>query len=348
MTSRQIADAINISESALSRHFSGTRLIQPRTLKALHELLEARGAPPSPEEREEDWRLLTEAWSAEGPLPAHYCGAVRALEQIEQQLAEASAEVSDLRAEMRGTEEKRRKIEQELDELRAAHEQLTEEQRQRLDELTVERDEAVARVRFLEDRIDQMQSLSRLLTMQQHAVGEVVHAAEVEVARWRNDPEPAPSRTTQASPRREMEKFADQLHRLRSSRDGSEYSAAEALIRDYTPEQIAEVWENLRSWGQWEDAQWLLEYLAKHSPGPMIAQISKAECFAEDKVNVMLWTVGRKAYEHTIMETIEELRRENREGGVQRIIQSAMHRFPILARYRTDASRKRSIWPWAP
>ncbi|WP_328427346.1 helix-turn-helix domain-containing protein [Streptomyces sp. NBC_00443] len=346
MSSRQIAEAINISESTLSRHFSGARLISPRTLKALHDLLTAKGIPASPEERSENWKLLNEAWSAEGPLRAHYCGAVRALEQIEQQLEETSAEARDLRAEMKAAEEQRQRAEQELAEFRATHEELTEEQRQRLGDLTTERDEAVARVKFLEDRIQQMEALSRLLVMQQHAVGEVVHAAEVEVARWQNDPEPAPFRTAQASPRREMEEFADKLHRLRSSKDApGAYNAANALLDDYTPEQVAEVWEILRSWSQWDDAQWLLEHIATSASGPTIAQISKAECFKEDKVNKMLWTTGRKGYEHTVIATIIELRRELREDGAQRLIQAAMNRIPNVAKYRSG-NQKRSVLPW--
>ncbi|MEV6512228.1 helix-turn-helix domain-containing protein [Streptomyces sp. NPDC051642] len=347
MSSRQIAEEINISESTLSRHFSGTYLTRPKTLKALHDLLAAKGIPASPEEKSENWKLLNAAWSEKGPLPAHYCGAVRALEQIEQQLEETSAEATKLRAEMRAAEEQRQRAEQELAEFRAAHEQLTEEQQQRLGDLTTERDDAVARVRLLEDRIKQMESLSRLLVMQQHAVGEVVHAAEVEVARWQNDPEPAASRMTQASPRREMEEFADKLHRLTSKKDSvGAYNAAKSLLEDYTPEQAAEVWEILRSWSQWDDAKWLLEHIALNASGPTIAQISKAECFKEDKVNEMLWTTGKKGHEHTVIATIIELRRGSREGGAQRLIQAAMNRIPAVVKYRSSPKQKRGIFFW--
>ncbi|MFF6991671.1 helix-turn-helix domain-containing protein [Streptomyces sp. NPDC010273] len=341
MSSRQIAEALDIDESVLSRHLSGKRLIEPKTLKALHELLSAKEIPV---DNEQNWKLLNEALSAKGPLPIHHCQAVRALEQIEVQLDETSAEIANLRAEMRATEERRQKIERELSELRAVHERLTEEQQQRLSELTLERDEAVARARFLEDRIQQMESLTRLLNMQQRAVGEVARAAEVEVARWQKEPEPAPSRTTHASTRREMEEVADQLRRLVSG-NGDAFTAAQALISNYTPEQVAEVWENLQSWGQWDEARWILQRITERAPAAMIAQISKARCFKEDRSNVMLWAAGIKADEYKILAIIDELIRESRDEGVQRIVQASASRFPSVAKYRSGMKQKRSIFP---
>ncbi|MFC8350979.1 helix-turn-helix domain-containing protein [Streptomyces sp. NPDC057280] len=334
MTSEEIAKAIGISASHFSRILSGERLLTPKQLKSLHDLMASvtETEPPSKGELAHDWNLLQDTWDTDGPLPGHYCRAARALEHLEQQLAESVETADRLRAELLTENEHRQRVEGELNQLREQQEELTAEQQQRIRELTEERDHAIRRLDFLEDRLKQTEAMNRLLAMQHRAVNEVVYQAEVEVARWRQEPEPSRNEHSRVSHAREMQQYAEELHNALEKSENSAIPIAYNLLNGYAPEQFAEVWENLHSWGYWADAKWLIQEAVNKASAWFIVQASKAGPFGEDGANILLWALGRRVNSNKIEAAIEELRRENREGGAQRLIKSAAAYNPEIVR----------------
>ncbi|MDH6629902.1 transcriptional regulator with XRE-family HTH domain [Streptomyces sp. LBL] len=171
LASSELATALGVDATRLSRYLSGEDLPQPQLLTSLHQLLASRNGEYSTDETSRRSRaLLYAAARSKGPLSARAYEIAGLQEKLHEQQAETARSLAELQAEMQDERDHRRRDEEEIARLRQAGVADRDEQIRRLE---VERDSALKRVAELEDLVAQT---GALLQLQQH---DAQHAEEM-------------------------------------------------------------------------------------------------------------------------------------------------------------------------
>lgn len=182
MTSADLAAALAVDATRLSRYLSGQSLPPPTLLTDLHRLLAGPGAESSVWEAARESRaLLYAAAESKGPLSARACEVAALQEKLGEQQTETDQALAELRDELERERDRRQQVEREIEWLRQTD---AADRDERVRRLEAERDSALRRVAELEDQVTQTGAILRL---QQ---GDIRHAAQMaeatadELERW--------------------------------------------------------------------------------------------------------------------------------------------------------------------
>ncbi|MBH1937836.1 helix-turn-helix domain-containing protein [Streptomyces sp. AV19] len=181
MTSTDLAAALSVDATRLSRYLSGQSLPAPQVLTRLHQLLAGPDAPSVEAAARESRALLYAAARSRGPLQAHAYQVAEFQEKLQEQRAETARVLAALGQELEEERAHRQRAEREIDQLRQAG---AADRDERIRTLEAERDAALRRVAELEGAVAQTGALLRLQQDESQQVEAMAQAAHSEVERW--------------------------------------------------------------------------------------------------------------------------------------------------------------------
>ncbi|MGX1975461.1 helix-turn-helix domain-containing protein [Streptomyces kronopolitis] len=274
-TSADLAEALGVDATRLSRYLSGRSLPEPQFLTRFHHLLAGQDAGPSVEEAAQESRaLLYAAARSKGPLSARAYEVAELQEKVQAQQAATSRSLAALQDELQGERDRRHRAEHEIDRLRQAGGADLEEQVRRLE---TERDSALQRVAELEDLLSQTGALLQLQQRDAKHAEEMAADTQRALHQWEHGV-PEQSRTFNLTGLElEAEKIVDTLDDLR---DADRDEEADGLLADVVQGQhpivVAQLYRALEDAGRRVDGTRLLEAAALNCPGTYLRRLALA------------------------------------------------------------------------
>ncbi|MFF4732912.1 helix-turn-helix domain-containing protein [Streptomyces mirabilis] len=273
MTSSDLAAALGVDATRLSRYLSGEDLPQPQLLTRLHQLLASRNAEYSVDEAARESRaLLYAAARSKSLLSARAYEIAELQEKLHEQQAETARSLAALQAEMQDEREHRRRAEQEIARLRQAGVADRDEQIRRLE---AERDSALQRVAELEDLVSQTGALLQLQQRDAQHAEEMAAETQRALDRWEHG-EKLPEQRRKFDPTRlGAEEIVEELDDLR---DADRDEEADDLLADvaqgHDPAVVARLHGALEDAGRRVDVAKLLEAAALNCSGPHLRRLA--------------------------------------------------------------------------
>ncbi|MER5184789.1 helix-turn-helix domain-containing protein [Streptomyces sp. NPDC002896] len=275
MTSSDLAAALGVDATRLSRYLSGEDLPQPQLLTSLHQLLASRNAEYSVDEAARESRALLYAFArSKGPLFARAYEIAELQEKLHEQRAETARSLAALQAEMQHERDHRRRAEQEIARLRQAGVADRDEQIRRLE---AERDSALQRVAELEDLVSQTGALLQLQQRDAQHAEEMAAETQHALDQWEHGAKLPEQRRKVDPTRLDAEQIVETLDDLR---DADRDEEADGLLADvaqgHDPAVVARLHGALKDAGRRVDAAKLLEAAALNCPGPHLRRLALA------------------------------------------------------------------------
>ncbi|MFF9212968.1 MULTISPECIES: helix-turn-helix domain-containing protein [unclassified Streptomyces] len=273
MTSSDLATALGVDATRLSRYLSGEDLPQPQLLTRLHQLLASRDAEyPLDTAARESRALLYAAARSRGVLSARAYEIAELQEKLHEQQAETARSLAALQAEMHDEREHRRRAEEEIARLRRAGVAARDEQIRRLE---AERDSALRRVAELEELVAQTGALLQLQQRDAQRAEEMAEETQHALDRWEHGVEPPQQGLGYDPTSLEAEEVVEELDRLR---DADEDEEADSLLAEVAergdPVAVARLHGALEDAGRRADAAALLEAAARNCSGPHLRRLA--------------------------------------------------------------------------
>ncbi|MEU1106612.1 helix-turn-helix transcriptional regulator [Streptomyces tibetensis] len=341
MTSADLAAALGVDATRLSRYLSGQSLPEPQLLTRLHLLLADQGEEPSIHKASRESRaLLYAAARSKGPLSARAYEVAELQEKLNEQQTETARSLAQLRDELRLERDRRRQAEEEIVRLRQANATERDEEVRRL---AAERDGAVRRAAELEDRVTQTEALLRLQQEDARHAKEMAEATADEVLRWEGEHETDPDGGQQQKSSLQPELVATSPHEaielMTKLRDQDENDAADGLIRQivrsWPPDEVAALYAEFPRHGRRLEALRLLDAAARHCDGPRLrdlllirTQVYRAEPdFDEKPLGILLASkVGSLTPVAELVRVVRYLRERSQEDRLEEIASAASYR----------------------
>ncbi|MFF9244686.1 helix-turn-helix domain-containing protein [Streptomyces sp. NPDC014776] len=273
MTSSDLAVALGVDATRLSRYLSGEDLPPPQLLTCLHQLLADRDAEYCAETAARDSRtLLYAAARSKGVLSARAYEIAELQEKLHEQQAQTARSLAALQAELLDEREHRRRAEEEIARLRRAGAADRDEQIRRL---AAERDSALQRAAELEELVAQT---GALLHLQQRDAQRAQEMAQ-ETQDALDHSEHAAELSRQFLPYDATGLGAEEIvARLERLRDDDEDEEADSLLAEvaerHDPVVVARLHGALEDAGRRVDAAALLEAAALHCSGPHLRRLA--------------------------------------------------------------------------
>ncbi|MFG2097296.1 helix-turn-helix domain-containing protein [Streptomyces sp. NPDC048612] len=182
MTSADLAAALCVDPTRLSRYLSGQSLPEPQLLTRFHQLLAGRDVVFCAEDAVREGRaLLYAAARSKGPLSARAYEVAELQEKMHEQQADTARSLAALQGELQEERDRRHCAEQEIERLRQAS---AADHGEQVRQLEAQRDHALRRVAELEDLVAQTGSLLQLQQDDVRHAQEMAQATAGELQRW--------------------------------------------------------------------------------------------------------------------------------------------------------------------
>ncbi|MCF3173938.1 helix-turn-helix domain-containing protein [Streptomyces sioyaensis] len=272
-TSADLAAALEVDATRLSRYLSGQSLPEPQLLIRFHQLLADGDAETSPPLAAQESRaLLYAAARSKGPLSARAYEIAELQEKLHEQQAETASSLAALQAEMQHERDHRRRAEQEIARLRQAGVADRDAQIRRLE---AERDSALHRVAELEDLVSQTGALLQLQQSDAQHAEEMAAETRRAMDRWEHGA-PEQSRKFDLT-RWDAEEIVDKLDDLRDAdRDEEADGLLADVVQGQDPALVAQLHCALEGAGRRVDGAKLLKAAAMRCPGTHLRRLALA------------------------------------------------------------------------
>ncbi|MGW7513782.1 helix-turn-helix domain-containing protein [Streptomyces massasporeus] len=275
MTSSELAAALGVDATRLSRYLSGEDLPQPQLLTRLHQLLASRNAEyPVDELARKSRAMLYAAARSKNLLSARAYEIAELQEKLHEQQTETARSLAALQAEMQDEREHRRRAEEEIARLRQAGVADRDEQIRRLE---AERDSALQRVAELEDLVSQTGALLQLQQRDAQHAEEMAAETQRALDQW-DQGEELPEQRRKSDPTElGAEEIVEELDHLRDAdRDEEADGLLADVVQGHDPEVIARLNGALEDAGRRVDVAKLLEAAALNCSGPHLRRLALA------------------------------------------------------------------------
>ncbi|MEU2916344.1 helix-turn-helix domain-containing protein [Streptomyces massasporeus] len=273
MTSSDLAAALGVDATRLSRYLSGEDLPQPQLLTRLHQLLASRNAEYSvDEEARESRALLYAAARSKSLLSARAYEIAELQEKLHEQQAETARSLATLQAEIQDERDHRRRAEQEIARLRQAG---VADRDERIRQLEAERDSALHRVAELEDLVSQTGALLQLQQRDAQHAEEMAAETQRALDQWEHGVKLPEQRQRFDPTRLNAEEIVEKLDHLRDAdRDEEADGLLAGVAEGHDPAVVARLQGALEDAGRRADVAKLLEAVALNCSGPHLRRLA--------------------------------------------------------------------------